>query len=52
MVWRAGNVRFHPNFVVWKERFTEKIDQKHHPSIDEVEDVLFSSPHVRLVEDA
>ena len=43
-------MRFHLNFVVWKERFAEKIDQKHYVSIDEVEDVLFSSPHVRMVE--
>ena len=33
--------------VIWKERFIEKIADKHAVTIEEVEEVLFSSPHVR-----
>ena len=33
--------------VIWKERFVEKIADKHAVTIEEVEEVLFSSPHVR-----
>ena len=36
--------------VIWKERFAEKIADKHGLAIDEVEEVLFSNPHVRLAE--
>lgn len=36
--------------VIWKERFAEKIADKHGLTIDEVEQVLFSKPHVRLAE--
>jgi uncharacterized protein len=36
--------------VIWKERYVEKIADKHGVSTDEVEDVLFSYPHVRFTE--
>lgn len=36
--------------VIWKERFAEKIAEKHGLTMDEVEHVLFSKPHVRLAE--
>jgi uncharacterized protein len=36
--------------VIWKERFAEKIADKHGLTIDEVEEVLFSKPHVRFAE--
>lgn len=36
--------------VIWKDRFAEKINDKHGVATDEVEQVLFSTPHVRLAE--
>ena len=36
--------------VIWKERFAHKIYEKHEITADEIEDVLFSKPHVRLAE--
>ena len=33
--------------ILWKERFVEKISDKHSVAMEEVEDVLFSHPHVR-----
>ena len=36
--------------VIWKDRFVEKIADKHGVTTDEVEQVLFSTPHVRLAE--
>ena len=33
--------------ILWKERFVEKIADKHSVAMEEVEDVLFSHPHVR-----
>jgi uncharacterized DUF497 family protein len=36
--------------VIWKARFVEKMADKHDVAIDEVEDVLFSKPHVRFAE--
>jgi uncharacterized DUF497 family protein len=36
--------------VIWKDRFVEKIAGKHHISTDEVEEVLFSEPHIRFAE--
>lgn len=36
--------------IIWKDRFVEKIARKHSVTTDEVEEVLFSSPHVRLAE--
>jgi len=38
------------NYVIWKNRFVEKIAIKHNISIYEVEDVLFSKPHIRISE--
>ncbi len=35
------------NEVIWKDYFVDKIEVKHGVSIDEVEEVLFSKPHVR-----
>jgi uncharacterized DUF497 family protein len=36
--------------VIWKDQFVEKLAVKHGVEIDEVEQVLFSNPHVRLFE--
>lgn len=36
--------------VIWKNRFVEKIADKHDVTTDEVEEVLFSQPHIRLEE--
>ncbi|HID05783.1 MAG TPA: BrnT family toxin [Armatimonadetes bacterium] len=36
--------------VIWKERFVAKIADKHGVTTDEVEEVLFSKPHVRRAE--
>ena len=36
--------------VIWKERFVKKIADKHAVTTEEVEDVLFSNPHVRKAE--
>ncbi|OLE55802.1 MAG: hypothetical protein AUG51_01435 [Acidobacteria bacterium 13_1_20CM_3_53_8] len=33
--------------VIWKDRFIDKIEAKHGVSTDEVEEILFSKPHVR-----
>jgi len=35
------------NEVIWKDHFVDKIEVKHGVSTDEVEEVLFSKPHVR-----
>ena len=36
--------------VVWKEEFSEKIIRKHSVFEEEVEEVLLSSPHIRLAQ--
>lgn len=36
--------------VIWKDRFVEKIADKHGVATEEIEDVLFSGPHVRFAE--
>jgi len=36
--------------VIWKEQFLNKIEQKHQVTPDEVEQVIFSRPHVRRAE--
>jgi uncharacterized DUF497 family protein len=36
--------------VIWKDRLVEKIAEKHDVSTDEVEQVIFSEPHVRFAE--
>jgi len=36
--------------VIWKDKFVEKIAEKHEVETEEVEDVLFSKPHIRLFE--
>ncbi len=36
--------------VTWNERFVAKIAEKHGVSTDEVEEVLFTRPHVRRAE--
>lgn len=38
------------NDVIWNARFVAKIAEKHAVSTDEVEEVLFSEPHVRRLE--
>ncbi len=35
------------NEVIWKDYFFDKIEVKHGILTDEVEEVLFSKPHVR-----
>ncbi len=34
--------------IIWKDAFVEKLAVKHGVDQDEVEDVLFSAPHIRL----
>ena len=34
--------------ILWKDAFVEKLADKHGVDQDEVEDVLFSAPHIRL----
>ncbi|MSS69907.1 MAG: BrnT family toxin [Candidatus Latescibacteria bacterium] len=36
--------------VIWLDRFVEKIADKHEITTDEVEEVLFSEPHIRMAE--
>lgn len=36
--------------VIWKDKFVEKIEGKHRVTTDEVEEVIFSEPHVRMAE--
>jgi uncharacterized DUF497 family protein len=36
--------------VIWKSRFVEKMAAKHGVTTDEVEQVLFSRPHVRMAQ--
>ena len=36
--------------VIWNAKFVSKIEGKHGVTPEEVEDVLFSSPHVRRAE--
>lgn len=38
------------NDVIWNEKFVAKIADKHAVNTDEVEEVLFSGPHVRRLE--
>ena len=33
--------------VIWKEAFVDKLERKHRVMPEEVEDVLFSRPHIR-----
>jgi len=35
--------------IIWKEQFVEKLATKHGVSVEEVEDVLDSVPHLRKV---
>jgi uncharacterized DUF497 family protein len=36
--------------IIWNERFVVKIAEKHNVTTDEVEEVLFSAPHIRRAE--
>ena len=36
--------------IIWKDRFVDKIERKHKVTTDEVEQVLFSEPHIRRAE--
>lgn len=36
--------------IIWKDQFVEKLAVKHGVEMDEVEEVLFTKPHVRLLE--
>jgi hypothetical protein len=33
--------------IIWKDRFIDKLEAQHGVSTDEVEEILFSKPHVR-----
>ena len=35
--------------IIWKEQFVEKLETKHGVTLDEVEEVLNSKPHIRKV---
>ena len=35
--------------IIWKDQFIEKLETKHGVSVEEVEDVLGSKPHIRKV---
>lgn len=35
--------------IIWKDQFVEKLATKHGVSIEEVEDVLNSKPHIRKI---
>lgn len=34
--------------IIWKEQFIEKLEVKHGVSVEEVEDVLYARPHLRV----
>ena len=36
--------------VIWKDRFVDKIAEKHGVTTDEIEEILFSEPLIRLAE--
>ncbi|HEX29731.1 BrnT family toxin [Candidatus Poribacteria bacterium] len=36
--------------VIWKDKFVNKISEKHNITTDEVEDVLFTNPLIRRAE--
>ncbi len=36
--------------IIWKDKFVEKIADKHSVEIEEVEEILFSTPHIRMFE--
>ena len=36
--------------VIWKDQFVQKLAVEHGVEIEEVEEVLFTNPHVRLFE--
>ena len=38
--------------VIWKDQLVEKISAKHGVEIEEVEEVLFTHPHVRCLKRA
>ncbi len=33
--------------IIWKERFIEKLEDKHGVFTDEVEEIIFGKPHIR-----
>jgi uncharacterized protein len=41
-------VRIHE--IIWKQRFAEKIEQKHNVAMGEVEEVVFHRPFIRRIE--
>jgi uncharacterized DUF497 family protein len=50
-------MNFHPEgrelrlyTVIWKDDLSSKVASKHRVAMDEVEEILFSSPHVRKIE--
>jgi uncharacterized DUF497 family protein len=45
-----GALRLRLYDVIWNEKFVAKIAEKHAVTTDEVEEVLFSRPHVRRLE--
>lgn len=36
--------------IIWKDKFVDKLERKHDITTDEVEQVLFTNPHIRCAE--
>lgn len=36
--------------IIWKDKFVDKLERKHSVTTDEVEQVLFTNPHIRCAE--
>ena len=36
--------------VIWKDKFVNKIESKHNVIAEEIEQILFSNPHIRRAE--
>ncbi len=36
--------------IIWKNNFVEKLERKHSITTDEVEQLIFTNPHIRHVE--
>lgn len=36
--------------IIWKDKFVDKLERKHDITTDEVEQILFTNPHIRRAE--
>ncbi len=36
--------------VIWKDKFVDKIERKHNINTEEVEQIIFTNPHIRRAE--